>query len=151
MRAFCCIALIANWLPTTGHAQQKPPSLVPSGWSTQRVEGRRDVIRYVSPDGQAVLTLRDIPTRGASVREMLSTFSRDAGGPITYTRVAKSWFVISGYRGRDIFYVRVDRACDGRRWHIAELTYPRGLKTKMDPAVIRASHQLSAYGNVCSE
>ncbi len=146
-----CCALIGAGLPTSGYAQRKPPSFVPPGWSTQPVEGRRDVIRYVSPDRQAVLTLRDIPTRGASVRETFSTFSRDAGGPITYTRVAKSWFVISGYRGRDIFYVRVDRACDGRRWHIAELTYPRGLKTKMDPAVIRASHQLSAYGNVCSE
>ncbi len=131
-------------------AQRNPPSFVPPEWSTQPVEGRRDIIRYVSPDRRAVITLRDIPTLGASVRETFSVFSRDAGGPITYTRVAKSWFVISGYWGRDIFYDRVDRACNGRRWHIAELTYPRGLKTKMNPAVIRASHELSAYGGVCS-
>jgi hypothetical protein len=144
-----CLALIATGLPTSGYAQRNPPKFVPPGWSTQPVEGRRDVIHYVSPDRQAVLTLRDIPTRGASVRETFSDFSRDAGGPITYTRLAKSWFVISGYRGGEIFYVRVDRACDGQRWHVAELTYPRDQKAKMDPAVIRASHALSAYGEVC--
>jgi hypothetical protein len=49
------------------YAQRKPPSFVPPGWSTQPVEGRRDVIRYVSPDRQAVLTLRDIPARAERV------------------------------------------------------------------------------------
>jgi hypothetical protein len=148
----CCTVFIGAVLPATGYASQlKAPSFVPRGWTSEAVEGRRDVIHYVSPDRQAVLTLRDIHNPGRSVREAFTEYSRAAAGRITYTRLAKSWFVISGYRSGNIFYVRADRACDGRRWHIAELTYPRGQKRKLDPAVIRASYALSAYGNVCSQ
>jgi hypothetical protein len=141
---------ILGCLLATAHAQSRPPDLVPHGWRTQSVEGRRDVIRYVSPDGQAVLTLRDISRGGASVREEFATFADRAPGPITYKRLADSWFVLSGYReSKIIYYTRVDLACGGRRWHIAELTYPREQKTMRDAAVEHASSALRKYRNVC--
>jgi hypothetical protein len=142
----CSTALIASGL--AAHAQTRPPNLVPPGWSTQQVEGRNDVIRYVSPDGAAVLTLHDLPRQGLSLREELADASGQSG-EITYRRVADSWFVISGYRGERIFYTRVELACGGRRWHMAELTYPKEQKRKLDAAVTHASRTLRNYRSVC--
>lgn len=146
----CCAAsLILGCLAGTSSAQTRPPDLVPRGWHTQNVESRRDVIRYVSPDGQAVLTLRDISRGGASVRDEFATFVDRALGPITYKRLADTWFVLSGYRDNKIYYTRVDLACGGRRWHIAELTYPKEQKRMRDAAVAHASYTLRNYRNVC--
>src|SRR3954471_16859669 len=89
----CSAAVIGFVLPA--HAQTRPPNLVPRGWSTQPAEGRNDVIRYVSPDGAALLTLHDLPRRGLSLREELAEASQHSGGDITYRRLAGSWFVIS--------------------------------------------------------
>jgi hypothetical protein len=133
----------------TASAQGRPPDFAPRGWHTQPVEGRRDVIRYISPDGQAVLTLRDISRGALSVREEFATFADRAPGPITYKRIADSWFVLSGYRGGKIYYTRVDLACGGRRWHIVEVTYPREQKKMRDAAVRQASYALRKYRNVC--
>ena len=142
-------AVIAAAVAHAAHAQARPPNLVPRGWSTQEVEGRKDVIRYVSPDGTAVLTLHDRPRQGSSLRQELAAASQQSGGEITYRRVAQSWFVISGYRDDRIFYTRAELACGGRRWHVAELTYPRSQKRKLDAAVTHASHTLRKYRNVC--
>ena len=144
----CSAAVILGGFAFPSHAQTRPPNLVPRGWSTQQVEGRNDVIRYVSPDGAAVLTLHDLPRRGLSLREELADISQ-SGGDITYRRVAGSWFVISGYRDDRIYYTRVELACGGRRWHMVELTYPKGQKRRLDAAVTHASHTLRNYRNVC--
>jgi hypothetical protein len=117
-------AVIFGVFMATASAQGRPPDLVPRGWHAQKVEGRDDVIRYVSPDGQAILTLRDISRNEESVRREFALFADRAPGPITYKRIADSWFVLSGDHGGQTYYTRVDLACGGRRWHIAELTYP---------------------------
>lgn len=122
---------------------------MPRGWSTERVQGRKDVIRYVSPDHQAVLTLRDLPRDGRIVTDEFAMFSGRPSEQITYKRVSGSWFVVSGYRGDNIFYTRVDRACGGRRWHVAELTYPRAKETNMDAEATHVSNTLRKYRNAC--
>ena len=146
---WCSIAVLICGIASPAAAQSRPPKLVPPGWSTQQTEGRNDVIRYISPDGAAVLTLHDLPRGGLSLREELAAASQRSGGEITYRRVAASWFVISGYRADQIFYTRVELACGGRRWHVAELTYPRRQKARLDAAVTHASHTLRNYRNVC--
>ena len=134
---------------TTTTLQHWPPKLVPPGWSTDHVQGRKDVIRYVSPDHQAALTLRDLPQDGRSVAAEFARLSGRSGEQVTYRRLSNSWFVVSGYRGEDIFYTRVGLACNGHRWHVAELTYPRARKTNMDAEVRYVSNTLSKYRNVC--
>lgn len=147
--AFCCAAWIILSSIAVSHGQSRPPKLVPPGWSTEAVQGRKDVIRYVSPDHQAVLTLRDRPRDGRTVTEEFATFSGRSNERITYKRLSDSWFVVSGYRGDDIFYTRVDLACRGHRWHVAELTYPRAKKTNMDAQVTHVSNTLRKYRNAC--
>lgn len=126
-------------------AAARPPALLPPGWSTRPVEGDPTVIRYVSPDERAVLTLRDIsgPPRA------LPAAGGRAGETVTYRQRGRDWNVVSGYRGDDIFYRRVSVACGGTRVHTIELNYPRSDKRKMDALVARVSHRLQRYKDVC--
>jgi hypothetical protein len=127
-------------------ASAAPPAIVPPGWTTERVPGDRMVIRYVSPDGRAVLTLRDM----ASDREGLGFLHR-SGESVTYRQRGRSWVVVSGYRGEQIYYRRANLACGGGRWHVIELNYPGADKRAMDATVTYISHHLDRYRNVCPE
>jgi len=125
-------------------APAAPPAIVPPGWKTEPVPGDRIIIRYVSPDGRAVLTLRDLP----SARPASGILQRD-GESITYRQRGQSWAVVSGYRGNQIYYRRANRACGGERWHVIDLTYPGSDKRAMDATVTYISHHLDRYRNVC--
>lgn len=149
---FVCLCVV--WTAMSGAAargSQHPSQskLVPPGWSVERTQGSKNVIRYVSPDGTAALTLRDAETRGRGIDDTYATMSRHDGDDITYKRKARSWFVLSGYRGGDIFYTRVGRACRGTRFHVLELTYPRAAKGDMDAEATRLSRNLRQFQNVC--
>ena len=145
LSCLCAVLTMSGAHAAPGPARSE---LVPPGWSVEPVEGRKDIIRYVSPDKEAVLTLQDAPTRGRSLDEEFTSLSR-RDGDVTYSRKSRSWFVLSGYRGGEIFYTRVDRACGGRRWHVLELTYPRAAKADLDAAVTRVSRRLGRFQNVC--
>jgi hypothetical protein len=121
-----------------------PPAIVPPGWRTEPVPSDRMIIRYVSPDGRAVLTLRDLP----SARPADGILYRD-GESVTYRHRGRSWSVVSGYRGDQIYYRRANLACGGERWHVIDLTYPGSDKHAMDATVIYISHHLDRYRNVC--
>jgi len=145
------VCLCVVWTAMSAAAAQGPSQsrLVPHGWSVERTRGPKNVIRYVSPDGTAALTLRDAASHGRDVADAYAKMSRRDGDDVTYKRKARSWFVLSGYRGGEIFYTRVDRACGGRRWHVLELTYPRAAKRAMDAEVTRLSRNLGQFQNVC--
>jgi hypothetical protein len=83
------------------------------------------------------------------VRREFALFADRAPGLITYKRIADSWFVLSGDRGGQTNHTRVDLACGGRRWHIADLAYPLDQNIMRDAAVTHASHTLGKYRNVC--
>ncbi len=125
-------------------APATPPAIVPPGWKTEPVPGDRMVIRYVSPDGRAVLTLRDVP----AARPASAILYRD-GESVTYRQRGRSWSVVSGYRGDQIYYRRANLACGGERWHVIDLTYPGSDKRAMDATVTYISHHLDRYRNVC--
>jgi hypothetical protein len=136
---------------SAAQAQSAQSRLVPPGWTVQQTQGPKNVIRYVSPDGTAALTLRDAAAGGRSIASVYASMVRRDGDDITYRRKARSWFVLSGYRGGDIFYTRVDRACGGRRLHALELTYPRAAKRRMDAQVARMSHNLPRFQHICPQ
>jgi hypothetical protein len=125
-------------------APAAPPAIVPPGWTSERVPGDRMVIRYVSPDGRAVLTLRDMP----GDRPVSALLHRD-GESVTYRQRGRSWTVVSGYRGDQIYYRRANLACGGQRWHVIDVTYPSTDKRAMDATVTYISHRLGRYRDVC--
>lgn len=126
-----------------------PPALLPPGWTAHHVPDHPEIIKYVSPDGRAVLTLRDMQRQGQSIANDIDRFTRRPGESVTYQRHGRLWVVVSGYRGDQIFYRRADLSCGGRRWHLLELTYPRSDKQRMDPTVTQVSHRLENFRNVC--
>jgi hypothetical protein len=140
--ATAAIALTLAGLATPAPAA--PPAIVPPGWKTEPVPGDRMIIRYVSPDGRAVLTLRDLP----SARPASGILRRD-GESVTYRQRGRSWNVVSGYRGHQIYYRRANLACGGARWHVIDLTYPGSDKRAMDATVTYISHHLDRYRDVC--
>jgi hypothetical protein len=47
----------------------------------------------------------------------------------------RSWFVISGYRGDDIYYEKVMFSCGGSVVNVLAITYPKSLRSDYDPVV----------------
>jgi hypothetical protein len=52
-----------------------------------------------------------------------STAYKDA--KVEYERMAGNFFVLSGFRGKDVFYERVTFSCGGRVVNVWTMTYPR--------------------------
>jgi hypothetical protein len=63
----------------------------------------------------------------------------NAGGyeEITYQPRGRSWFVLSGYRGDQIYYEKVMFSCGGRVVNILAIAYPTSERDKFDPVVER--------------
>lgn len=140
--------LLVSLMSASAYGQGKP-SLIPSGW-TQTVSDRETRTRkFVSPDGLASLTARQIEaTRGARNRD-LDRIARRDGEQVTYHRRAPSWIAISGYRDGRIFYRKVNLACRGTRWNYVELEYPRDMKRQMDATVTHIAHGMTSYADDC--
>jgi hypothetical protein len=56
-------------------------------------------------------------------QRIASTAYKDA--KVEYERVAANFFVLSGVRGKDVFYERVTFTCGGRVVNVWTMTYPR--------------------------
>jgi hypothetical protein len=63
----------------------------------------------------------------------------NAGGydELTYRPRGRSWFVLSGYRGDDIYYEKVMFSCGGQVVNVMAITYPSGERDLYDPVVER--------------
>jgi hypothetical protein len=63
----------------------------------------------------------------------------NAGGyeEITYQPRGRSWFVLSGYRGDQIYYEKVMFSCGGRVVNILAIAYPTSERGQFDPVVER--------------
>ena len=63
----------------------------------------------------------------------------NAGGyeEITYQPRGRSWFVLSGYRGDQIYYEKVMFSCGGRVVNILAIAYPTSERDQFDPLVER--------------
>jgi len=63
----------------------------------------------------------------------------NAGGydEVTYRPRGRSWFVLSGYRGDQIYYEKVMFSCSGRVVTVFAVTYPVAQRKLFDPVVER--------------
>lgn len=67
---------------------------------------------------------------------------------LSYRPRGRSWFVLSGYRGSDIYYEKVIYSCGRRLVNAFALTYPRLQRQIYDPIVERMEDSFSA-GHDC--
>jgi serine/threonine-protein kinase len=79
----------------------------------------------------------------------LSALLRGPDESVTYRQRGRSWTVVSGYRGDQIYYRRANLACGGARWHLIDLNYPASEKRRMDATVTYISRHLGSYRDVC--
>jgi curved DNA-binding protein CbpA len=82
---------------------------------------------FVSQDGRTRLLV----TAGFNSRRLTPATYRQSmvdgvyrGASLEYAPLRKTWFVLAGSSGADMFYERVTFACDGRIIHRWRLTYP---------------------------
>jgi hypothetical protein len=90
-------------------------------------DGKPSFHYFVSPNSEAKLMVgawnnREGRTPAGFKRWLLA----NAGGydELTYRPRGRSWFVLSGYRGHDIYYEKVMFSCAGEVVNVLALTYP---------------------------
>jgi hypothetical protein len=138
------IVLLGVMTAFNAGALATPPSIVPSGWRQVPAEGTARV--FVSPDGAARIRFGHEATRSLDKNGI----NKKPGEQVTYQDGGQSWFVVSGYRGREIFYRKGNLACGGSRWNLIEFRYPREAKREMDNTVAFVAHKMGAYRNDCN-
>lgn len=101
--------------------------------------------RFESADGRASLTVfAGNNVEGRTLRQLIQAAEDDATGErITYRKAGRSWFVISGFRGDDVFYRKLLLSDGGSVGHTVELVYPATEKAIYDPLTARIANSLS--------
>ena len=82
---------------------------------------------FSTDDGQAILQFGTFPNLdSASVDDLRKRAIAASYGDarIEYNRTTDNWYVLSGTRGNETFYERVQFSCRGRRLDLFALTYP---------------------------
>jgi hypothetical protein len=77
--------------------------------------------------------------QGQTPEEFKRWLIANAGGydDVTYRPRGRSWFVLSGYRGEDIYYEKVMFSCGGQVVNVMAITYPTDQRDHYDPVVER--------------
>ena len=94
---------------------------------------------FVSRDAEAELMVGAWNNAGQTPTEFKRWLLANTGGydQMTYVPRGRSWFVISGYRGDDIYYEKVMFSCAGSVVNVFAITYPQGLRHEYDRVVER--------------
>lgn len=141
---------MAQGLYPYADARYGTTALVPAGWRALPAERSWEGSRFVSPDGQGWLAVYGRPEDGMSIDQHIARLTRAPGERVTYVRRGRNWLVISGYKGRRIFYRKAILACGGRMWHHVALEYPAERKRAYDRIVTAISHSLDRRSARCN-
>ena len=107
---------------------------------------------FVSPNSDAKLMVGAWNNReGRSPEQFKRWLMANAGGydELTYRPRGRSWFVLSGYRGDDIYYEKVMFSCGGQVVNVMAVSYPSGERNIFDPVVERMEDTFGP-GRSCS-
>lgn len=122
--------------------------IVPRDWKLLSPDQAWHERRFVSPTGNAWLSLYAQPTRLESVSAHMERVRLMPGEEITYERQGRGWLVVSGYKGNRIFYRKAMLACGNRQWHHLAFEYPAEEKLAFDRFVTLVSYALKEYERV---
>lgn len=127
-----------NWAygrdAVTGYRYAYPQGL----FSPVEGEGRPAYNYFASNDGRAKLLYGAWDAGAGETPHSLKRWMiEEAGGRLTYDPSGRSWFVISGYRGDEIYYQKVMFSCGGATGNVFAITYPTADRATYDAAVER--------------
>jgi hypothetical protein len=141
--ALCAAASSATGRQPVGNPDYL--AIVPPDWKLLSEDATNHERRFVSPSGDAWLSLYASPPDD-SIGAHLERVRHHDHEQTTYERAGATWIVVSGYKGDRIFYRKAMLACSGQSWHHLAFEYPAEQKEAFDQFVTRASYALSAYG-----
>jgi hypothetical protein len=102
------------------------------------VDGKPSFHYFVSRDSEAKLMLGAWNNEsGQTPIEFKRWLLANTGGydEMTYVPRGRTWFVISGYRGDDIYYEKVIFSCAGGVVNVLAISYPKDRRGLYDPVV----------------
>jgi hypothetical protein len=121
----------AEWTPYKnprfGYTLSYPSNVFEPKLPAEKSEGQS----FVTADGRAKIivygAVNDENFTPAKYREYIL---REFGGydQMDYSPSGKSWFVLSGFRGENIYYQKVMFSCGERIINVLSITFPRGEK-----------------------
>jgi hypothetical protein len=103
-------------------------------------EGKPSFHYFVSRDSEAKFMVGAWNNEaGQTPNEFKRWLLANTGGydDKTYVPRGRTWFVISGYRGDDIYYEKVMFSCAGGVVNVFAITYPKDRRRLYDPVVER--------------
>ena len=121
-------------------------AFIPARFVMQPPPGNDDGRTYIDDYG-AELRVWGAWPMGSLTEDEAATqiYYADVGGAVTYEARGQDWFVLSGYLGNAIFYLRVERgrtcAGDPALAHM-ELLYPQDAREFYDPMVVQLAESL---------
>lgn len=95
---------------------------------------------FLSPDGQAKLVVfAAFNSENFTPQEYRETIVKEFTGydRITYGPKGQTWFVLSGFRGNDIYYQKVMFSCRGNIINALSVTFPAEEKPRYAPIIER--------------
>jgi hypothetical protein len=109
---------------------------------------------FVSEDGRAKLVVFGAEnTENFTPAEYRSIILKEFAGydEVTYGPRGSTWFVLSGFRGGDIYYQKVMFSCGGRIINALSITFPRDEKPFYEPIIERVEDNFRpARGQACA-
>jgi hypothetical protein len=90
---------------------------------------------FLSPDGKAKLVVSGADNdENFTLAAYRATILNDFGGydRLDYSPKGQSWFVLSGYRGDNIYYQKVIFSCRGRIINALSITFPADEKPRYE-------------------
>jgi hypothetical protein len=103
-------------------------------------DGKRAFHYFMSPNSEAKFMVGAWNNReGRTPDQFKRWLMTNIGGydEVTYRPRGRSWFVLSGYRGDDIYYEKVMFSCGGQVVNVMAVTYPSGERNLYNPVVER--------------
>src|SRR5688572_30354305 len=101
-------------------------------------DGKSSFHYFVTEDAEAKFMVGAWDNEAAQTpNEFKRWLLANTGGydEMTYVPRGRSWFVISGYRGDDIYYEKVMFSCSGSVVSVFAIAYPKDFRGLYDPVV----------------
>jgi hypothetical protein len=106
-----------------------------------RLEGERPSFNYfASADSTAKFLVGGFHNRKGDTPDGFKRWmmaNAEGYDEITYRPRGRSWFVLSGYRGDQIYYEKVMFSCGGRVVNVFAISYPTARRALYNPVVER--------------
>jgi hypothetical protein len=82
-------------------------AVIPPGFEAGGSSENGDGVHFATPDGKATLSMYGSNSSGVTTKEYYDDLAHGLGVEPTYAKLADNWFVLSGQKGKNIFYTKV--------------------------------------------